>query len=158
MSVLLRTHRRRPSGSGLAVALAVLAAVVALLGIAVRGEAAPQTRAQVAHQIASGLRCPVCQDLSAADSPAPIARQMRVQIGQKLAAGDSPAEIRDSFVAAYGNSVLMMPPKQGIASAAYVFPFAVLALAVLAAGLLLRRSLSRPPPAPATARDPQEEA
>ena len=136
--------RGRPSGSAAMVTVAVLAGVCALLFIGLRGDPPPQTRGQLAHEIASGLRCPVCQDLSAADSPAPIARQMRVQIDEKLAKGETAAEIRDGFIAAYGDSVLMTPPRHGLASVAYGFPLGALGLAGLVAALLLRRSLRRP--------------
>jgi cytochrome c-type biogenesis protein CcmH len=105
------------------------------------------TRAQQVQQIAAGLHCPICKDLSVADSPAPLAQQMRQQIEQKLDAGQSPEEIRASFVAAYGDSVLMSPPRHGVAGAAYYLPLAIVGTGVLIAVLLLRRW--RPGPAPA---------
>ena len=88
------------------------------------------------QQIASGLHCPICKDLSVADSPAPLAQQMRQQIDEQLAAGRSPDEIRSGFVAAYGDSVLMSPPRHGIGRTAYYLPLAVVlggALVVAAA-------------------------
>ena len=135
---------RRPTGSTLIVCVAVLAAVVTLLTLGLRGEPPARNRAELAHQIASGLRCPVCEDLSAADSPAPLAGQMRVQIREKLANGETPDEIRDGFIAAYGTSVLMTPPRDGIFGLVYLFPLLALGVALTAGGLLLRRSLRRP--------------
>ena len=84
--------------------------------VAVRGHSAG-ARAQQVQQIAAGLHCPICKDLSVADSPAPLAQQMRQQIAQQLAAGRSPDEIRAGFVAAYGDSVLMSPPRHGLGRA-----------------------------------------
>jgi cytochrome c-type biogenesis protein CcmH len=143
VNALPRLLHRRPNGSGVLVALAVLAALAALSSLGLRGEAPPRTQEQVAHQIASQLRCPVCEDLSAADSPAPLARQMRVQIDEKLSAGDSPAEIRQSFIAAYGNSVLMTPPHEGVSRLVYAFPLLALMIALLSGTVLLRRSIRR---------------
>lgn len=107
--------------------------------IALRGPARPQSTADRVHQIASTLRCPVCRDLSVADSPAPLAQQMRQQIDEQLAAGRSPDEIRAGFVAAYGDSVLMSPPRHGIGRTAYYLPLAVVLGGALVVVLLLRR-------------------
>jgi cytochrome c-type biogenesis protein CcmH len=122
----------------------VLAAVVVALGVLVlawtRTGAAP-TDQQQAQRIAAGLRCPVCKDLSAADSPAPLARQMRTQIQRQVAAGTSAAEIRQGFVDAYGPSVLMSPPAHGWGRVAHLLPFVVVGGCVLGGGVLLRRAL-----------------
>jgi cytochrome c-type biogenesis protein CcmH len=142
MSGLRRLHASR---SAVLVAMAVLAAAVTLAMVGLRGPAPAQSQEQIAHDIASGLRCPVCADLSAADSPAPLARQMRTQIADKLAHGDSPEEIRQSFIAAYGSSVLMTPPREGLGRLVYAFPFLALVVALGAGGVLLRRTL-RPGP------------
>src|SRR3954452_18053181 len=66
---------------------------------------------------------------------------MREQIRRQLAAGRTPAEIRQGFVAAYGPTVLMCPPDRGWGRAVHVAPFAVLGVAVLLGGLLVRRGL-----------------
>ncbi|HEX5495897.1 MAG TPA: cytochrome c-type biogenesis protein CcmH [Mycobacteriales bacterium] len=138
----------RTSLAGLAALIVVAAGLVALIVVAVRGEPPPATRAQQAHQIASTLRCPICEDLSVADSPAPLAAQMRQQINQQLAAGKSADQIRKSFVASYGDSVLLSPPHRGIGQVAYLLPILVLAAGVAAAVLLLR-GWRRPAVAPA---------
>jgi cytochrome c-type biogenesis protein CcmH len=138
-------RRLRTSRSGVVVVMAVVAAAVTLSMVGLRGPAPAQSQEQIAHEIAAGLRCPVCADLSAADSPAPLARQMRTQIADKLAHGDSPEEIRNSFIAAYGSSVLMTPPRQGVGRLVYAFPFLALVIALGAGGVLLRRTLHRPP-------------
>ncbi|MFM6849544.1 MAG: cytochrome c-type biogenesis protein CcmH [Terrabacter sp.] len=117
---------KRLTGPGAVVALAVAIALLSVATVAVRGTHRPVSLAQQAQEIAAGLRCPVCQDLSAADSPAPLARQMRQQIAEGLAAGDSPSAIRDRFVAAYGDTVLLTPPRSGPGQLAYALPLLAL--------------------------------
>jgi cytochrome c-type biogenesis protein CcmH len=139
----MRPVRVRP---GLLVLLA-LVAVVATLGIvAARGHGAPVSRSQQVQRIAAGLHCPICKDLSVADSPAPLAQQMRQQIEQELGAGRSPDQIRAGFVAAYGDSVLMTPPRHGIAATAYGLPLGIVGTGVIVVVVLLRR-WRRPVPA-----------
>jgi cytochrome c-type biogenesis protein CcmH len=132
-------------------ALAVSVATLAVVGV--RGHP-PASRAQQVQQIAAGLHCPICKDLSVADSPAPLAQQMRQEIAQKLGAGESADQIRAGFVAAYGDSVLMSPPRQGLAAAAYYLPLLVLGAGVIAAAALLRRWLRTPRREPAGAGRP----
>jgi cytochrome c-type biogenesis protein CcmH len=123
----------------LAVALAVGTVVAVMSG----GARSPDLSVQ-SHEVASSLRCPVCQDLSAADSPAPMAAEMRRQILQDLRRGRSPEQIRSTFVAAYGPSVLMTPPRQGVGSVAYLLPLLVVLAAAATGAVLLRRLLRRP--------------
>jgi cytochrome c-type biogenesis protein CcmH len=131
--------RQRWSAGGLVLVLAAIAAAATLGLVAVRGHQQPESRAQQVQQIASGLHCPICKDLSVADSPAPLAQQMRQQIDEQLAAGRSPDQIRSGFVAAYGDSVLMSPPRHGIGRTAYYLPLAVVLGGALVVVLLLRR-------------------
>ena len=140
----------RISVPGLLVVIALVAGVAALAVVAVRGHP-PVTRAQQVQQIAAGLHCPICKDLSVADSPAPLAQQMRKEIARKLSAGESADQIRAGFVAAYGDSVLMSPPSQGLAGAAYYLPWLVLACGLVVAVTLLRRWLRTPASDPAEA-------
>ncbi len=129
----------RTRWSALVVVAAALAAAAALGFVAVRGHQQPESRAEQVQRIAAGLHCPICKDLSVADSPAPLAQQMRQQIDQQLAGGRSPDDIRAGFVAAYGDSVLMSPPRHGLGRAAYYLPLAVVLGGALVAGTLLRR-------------------
>ena len=141
MSILRRV---RPGAMLIAALLVVLAALVV---VALAGRSTPATPQQQAHEIAAGLHCPVCKDLSAADSPAPLARQMREQIRRQLAAGRTPAEIRRGFVAAYGPTVLMSPPDEGWGRAVHLAPLVVLVGGLTLGGALLRRALRRRPEA-----------
>jgi cytochrome c-type biogenesis protein CcmH len=71
---------------------------------------------------------------------------MRQEIAQKLRAGESADQIRADFVAAYGDSVLMSPPRQGVAGAVYYLPLLVLAAGLITAFTVLRRWLRAPQP------------
>jgi cytochrome c-type biogenesis protein CcmH len=141
-----RAWIRRPA-AGLAALL--LLALGGLAAVAARGPAPAATPAEQVHAIATGLRCPVCRDLSVADSPAPLARQMRDRIAEGVAAGKSPETIRREFVAAYGESVLLVPARRGADLVPWVAPALVLAGGLLAAVLALRRWRGRASPATA---------
>jgi cytochrome c-type biogenesis protein CcmH len=136
--------RRLP---GLIVLLALVAAVATLTVVGVRGHSTANTQADQVHQIASDLRCPVCRDLSAADSPAPLAAQMRHQVAEQLASGRSPDQIRQDFIAAYGDSVLMSPPHTGLGQTAYLLPLLLLGVGLVVAAAQLRRWRRTPGPA-----------
>ncbi|HEX6655814.1 MAG TPA: cytochrome c-type biogenesis protein CcmH, partial [Candidatus Limnocylindria bacterium] len=71
--------------------------------------AAPATRAEQARALAAELRCPDCESLSVAESRTASAAAIRQEIDQQLAAGRTPAEIRASFVARYGEWILLQP-------------------------------------------------
>ena len=140
------TLRRARAGlPGLLVLLALAVGLATLIIVAVDGRP-PASQAQQVQQIAAGLHCPICKDLSVADSPAPLAQQMRQEIAHKLRAGESADQIRASFVAAYGDSVLMAPPRQGVAGAAYYLPLLILAASLITVFTVLRRWRRTPQP------------
>jgi cytochrome c-type biogenesis protein CcmH len=84
------------------------------------------------HEIAAGLRCPVCQNLSVADSPSRLAGEMRAEIATKLAAGQTPEQIRAFFVDRYGEWVLLAPTKRGL----NLLPWAVPVIGVIVGAAL----------------------
>lgn len=98
----------------------------------------------VAYQIASELRCVVCQNLSVADSPSEMAAQMRAIVRERLAAGDSPEQVREYFVARYGEWILLAPRRRGFNLLVWGFPIAAVALGLVVVALLLRRWTRRP--------------
>ena len=152
------TLRRARAGlPGLLVPIALAVGLAALIIVAAGGQP-PASQAQQVQQIAAGLHCPICKDLSVADSPAPLAQQMRQEIAQKVRAGESPDQIRAGFVAAYGDSVLMSPPRQGVAAVVYYVPVLVLAVGLITAFLLLRRWLRAPRPDPRQVGPPQADS
>src|SRR5574337_478685 len=74
-------------------------------------------------RLAAELRCPVCQNLSVADSPSEMATQMREVIHEKLKNGESPDQIRNYFVSRYGEWILLSPARQGFNWLAWLLPF-----------------------------------
>jgi cytochrome c-type biogenesis protein CcmH len=153
MNVAGALWRARAGQPGLVVLIALAAGLTTLVIVAAGGHP-PASQAQQVQQIAAGLHCPICKDLSVADSPAPLAQQMRREIAQKLRAGQSADQIRAGFVAAYGDSVLMSPPRRGVAGAVYYLPVLVLAVGLATAFALLRRWLRAPRPDPPGAGAP----
>ncbi len=97
------------------------------------------------HEIASGLRCPVCQNLSVADSPSRLAGEMRTEIQAQLVAGRSPEQVRAYFVERYGEWVLLAPPRRGLNLVPWLVPV-VGVIAGIAIWLVLVRRRSAPDP------------
>ena len=91
------------------------------------------------RSLASQLRCPVCQGLSLQDSPSELAQQMREVVKQQLQAGKSPDEVKDYFVARYGQWILMTPPATGFNWLVYSLPFVVLVVGGAMLVVLVRR-------------------
>lgn len=91
------------------------------------------------REVARELRCPVCQNLSVADSPSELAQEMRGVIREQLAAGKSPEEIKAYFLAKYGDWILLSPRPGGIGWMVWVGPFVGAAAGLLVAGLVIWR-------------------
>jgi cytochrome c-type biogenesis protein CcmH len=86
-----------------------------------------------ARAISADIRCLVCQNQSIDDSEAPLARDLRLLVRERLVAGDSNAEVVDFLVARYGEFVLLQPRFAWHTLILWIGPFAILALAALAA-------------------------
>jgi cytochrome c-type biogenesis protein CcmH len=96
------------------VVLAAAIAVVALAAlIASGGSDGNQTLDERVNEIGAGLRCPVCLNLSVADSPSKLAGEMRSEIETQLRAGRTPEQIRAFFIDRYGAWILLSPPPHG---------------------------------------------
>lgn len=121
----------------------LLAAAVAVVAIAVvvvaPGDPAPTTIRDRAAAVASGLRCPVCANLSVADSPSALAGEMRREIERRLRAGQTDEEVRAYFVDRYGRWVLLVPEGSGLNLLPLLFPLAALAVGGVSWWALVRR-------------------
>jgi cytochrome c-type biogenesis protein CcmH len=105
-----------------------------------------------AGRLANELACPVCTGESVADSNAPESRAIRVDIVKRIRAGQSDEEIRDAYVATYGEHVLLTPSNGGLGVVAWGLPVIALVIGFAGIMLALRRS-SRSPRLAATADD-----
>lgn len=113
---------------------------------------APSDLERRTSEIASHLRCPVCQGVSVEDSPTELARQMRATVRDQLAAGRSPDEVRQYFVDRYGEWILLEPRPSGFNLLVYVLPWLVV-LTGLGIIVVAVRRWTRPRPAQATAAE-----
>ncbi len=119
--------------------VALCAAAATALVVAARSPAESSgTVEQRAHALASTLKCPVCHDLSAADSPAPAAQQMRAEIADELRAGRTPDQIRSEFVASYGEWILLSPPQRGLDLLPWLAPAFLGFAGLVVTGLAIR--------------------
>jgi len=96
----------------------------------VLSDAGLETRARA---ISADIRCLVCQNQSIDDSDAPLARDLRILVRERLVAGDSDSEVVDFLVDRYGEFVLLQPRFGLHTLVLWIGPFAILALAALAA-------------------------
>ena len=106
---------------------------------------------QRTHEVASLLRCPVCQGMSVADSPAEMAVNMKEQVRELLARGYTEEQILKYFELSYGQFVLLKPKSW------VVWALPVIVLVIGAALVLMKiRKLSAAPiaPTPAPETDP----
>lgn len=121
-----------------------LVAIVIVLGAAMALPAGAQQPAtpvtdREAHEIASQLRCVVCQNLSVADSPSEMANQMRAIVRERLQAGESPAEVIQYFVDRYGEWILLSPTRRGFNWLVWLGPVVAVAAGLAIVAVLLRR-------------------
>lgn len=81
---------------------------------------------QRTNEVASLLRCPVCQGLSVADSPSTMAQDMKHQVRELLARGYTQEQILAYFERSYGQFVLEKPKFQGVSALVWLLPIAAL--------------------------------
>jgi cytochrome c-type biogenesis protein CcmH len=132
----------------------MLVAAVAVVGLAALfasgGSDRPASVDDRVHEIGAGLRCPVCLNLSVADSPSPLAGEMRAEIETQLRSGRSPEQVRAFFVDRYGEWILLAPTRRGLNLLPWAIPIVGL---LVGAGVwfgLVRRRTRRDDAAPST--------
>jgi cytochrome c-type biogenesis protein CcmH len=146
----MKQVQRRP----LFIALAVLAIVGAVWSFVFMQNTPQPSLDQRVHDVASQLRCPVCQGESVADSPSQLSQQMRGVIRQQLQSGKSEQEVIQYFRTSYGDQIVWSPPWQGFTLLAWLVPIGLVLAGIILLFFVLRdwRALA---PASSTAADPE---
>lgn len=138
---------------GLTRSLAAAAATLVLTALAA-GAWGTVSEEEV-QRIASHLRCPVCQNLSVADSPSEMAKEMRGLIRERLERGETPEEVTAYFVSKYGEWVLLSPRPRGFNLLVWLLPFAAVLGGAVGVWAVVRRWHARAgTAAPARPADP----
>ncbi len=92
------------------------------------------------HEVASVIRCPVCQGLSVADSPATSAVAMKEEVRRLLAAGYSGDQVLTYFETSYGEFIRLEPKATGFNLVVWIAPLAFLLIGAVLIGLRVRSS------------------
>jgi len=121
--------------------------VLAVLPDEVLDDPALEARARA---LSRDLRCLVCRNESIDESNADLARDMRLLVRERLVAGDSDEQVLAFLVARYGEFVLLRPTVQGANLILWVAAPVMFLLALIAAGVYLRRRDRAAEPAAAT--------
>jgi len=91
------------------------------------------------NEVASLMRCPVCQGLSVADSPIDLAVAMKDEVEGLLALGYSEEQILNYFESSYGEFIRLAPKPKGFNLVVWIAPV----LAILAGFTLVMLRLRR---------------
>ena len=87
------------------------------------------------NEVAALLRCPVCQGMAVADSPAEMAVNMKAQVHELLARGYTEEQILKYFELSYGQFVLLKPKSPVI----WMLPVIALVIGVAVVVLKIRK-------------------
>ena len=135
-------HRHKTMRATRWALMPVVVAALTLAAACATGEEVP-TLERRAQEINEAVMCPVCPGESIDQSQHVLAVQMRAIVDEKLEAGSTEQEIKGFFVARYGPSVLLEPPRRGFDLLVWLVPPVGLGLAAIALYLALR-SMARP--------------
>ena len=133
----------------------LLTLLVAVLGMAAAvespilpdsGPKLPPAQEARARALGGELRCPVCRGLPIGESPAELARQMMGELRTQIAAGKNDSQIVDYFIARYGESVRLTPPKAGVGLIVWLAPILAVLLGGYGLWVFLRNSSRKPAP------------
>lgn len=101
---------------------------------------------QRTNEVAALLRCPVCQGMSVADSPAEMAVNMKEQVRELLARGYTEKQILEYFELSYGQFVLLEPKFEGMNRLVWLLPVIALVIGGAIVFLKLRKLEAAPQP------------
>jgi cytochrome c-type biogenesis protein CcmH len=107
---------------------------------------------KLAAEIESMLKCPVCRSQSVRTSRSFMAEDMSRRVRQMVAEGKSKEEIREYFVARYGDYIVLAPRKEGFTWTVWLLPFAVVLGGAVTIVAVARRWRGTPPTPPPPAR------
>lgn len=99
------------------------------------------------EEVASLMRCPVCQGLSVADSPSTSAVALKSEVRRLLSLGYSEDQVIAAFERSYGEFIRLEPKAEGFNWMVWLMP--VLAFAAGAVMIFFRLRPRRPAPASA---------
>jgi cytochrome c-type biogenesis protein CcmH len=94
---------------------------------------------QKTYEVASLLRCPVCQGMSVADSPSTVALDMKARVRELLSRGYTQEQILSDFEESYGQFVLLKPKFRGVNALVWILPILVLIVGAIVAITTARR-------------------
>jgi cytochrome c-type biogenesis protein CcmH len=100
----------------------------------------PELEARV-QALGKQLRCAVCQGVSIADSPASMARAQLDTVRALVSEGKTDQEVKDYFVARYGEWALLEPTAKGFNWLVWLGPVALVAVG----GFVIWRQFQRGP-------------
>jgi len=132
--------------------LALAVVVLVAIGVLVARSGPSESPSARASRLANELACPVCTGESVADSNVPESRAIKVDIARRIRKGQDDAEIRDAYVAIYGEHVLLTPSNGGLGVVAWGLPVLAIVLGAGGIALAIRRG-SRTPRLAASADD-----
>ena len=131
--------------SKVAIALLVLIAAPAA---AVDSEAPLEGAEQQSlyRKLLEEVRCMVCQNQNLADSDAPLARDMRRELRRMVEGGASEADVKQFLLDRYGDFALYRPRLAPNTVLLWVGPGVIVALALGAIAMTVRRRMRMPIP------------
>src|SRR5215472_15998647 len=124
--------------------LALLTVTGAIWSFMILNAAHNETLDQRVQDVASHLKCPICQGESVANSPSRLAQEMRGVIRQQLQAGKSEQQVVQYFVDRYGSQIVWSPPWHGFTLLAWLVPIALLLGGAVLLLMVLRDWYSAP--------------
>ena len=123
--------------------LALVLVLLVMVGIQAVAAQSPTPSDDDVNAVARELYCPVCENIPLDVCPTTACAQWRDLIRQKLAQGWSKEQIKQYFVAQYGDRVLAEPPRTGLNWLAYLLPPAVFLVGVFVVYRVLRGVFAR---------------